>query len=134
MRSLTRCSLCEALSLLGLRPLDRAISPLLVLSSGLSIVAIVRLGDPGLWFGGVCDMALLLIGVWRAGAFVLLPTEDGRTRLVIRSTFSNPDIPVWAAALEFMAFELPHVVMERRMMLGIKALAERHGGIEAAAR
>lgn len=54
------------LGLLGLRPLDRAISPLLVLASGLSLVAIVRFADPTLWFGGACDVALLLIGLWRA--------------------------------------------------------------------
>jgi hypothetical protein len=283
------------LGLLGLRPLDRAISPLLVAASALSLVAIVRLGDPGLRFGAACDIALLLTGLWRSyagwpahpshgrvwhalalacgfaflgyvaiatvmfpwhrtwgstqaellmplpgdradrnaafelqhavtidappeqvwpwlvqlgqdragfysydwlerafgadidnvsqvraewqqrragdfvpatqrsylgglfgdeplgwrvadvrpahalvlenwGAFVLVPTGDGGTRFIIRSTFSQPGIPVWAAALEFMTFELPHFIMERRMMLTIKTLAERHGGIDAAAR
>jgi hypothetical protein len=52
--------------LLGLRPLDRAISPLLVLASGLSLVAIARLADPILWFGAACDVVLLLVGLWRA--------------------------------------------------------------------
>ena len=50
---------------LGLRPLDAAIGPLLVLSSGLSLVAISRLGDPTLWAGGAVDVALLLLGLWR---------------------------------------------------------------------
>jgi uncharacterized protein YndB with AHSA1/START domain len=282
------------LGLLGLRPLDRAISPLLVVASALSLVAIGRLGDPTLTFGAVCDIALLLVGLWRAragwpahpshgrvwhalalacgfaflgyvaiataifpwhrtwgstraellmplpgdradrnpafelqhavtidappeqvwpwlvqlgqdragfysydwleraagadvhnvkqirpewqqrqvgdfvratqpsylggvfgdplgwrvsdlqparamvlenwGAFVLVPTGDGGTRFIVRSTFSQPGIPVWGAALEFMTFELPHFIMERRMMLTIKQLAERQGGIEAAAR
>src|SRR5690349_20649069 len=54
------------LGLLGLRPLDRAISPLLVLASGLSLVAIVRFADPTLWFRAACDVALLVIGLWRA--------------------------------------------------------------------
>jgi azurin len=54
------------LGVLGLRPFDRAISPLLVLASALSLVAIVRLGDSGLWFGAVCDVLLLLVGLWRA--------------------------------------------------------------------
>ena len=54
------------LGLLGLRPLDRAISPLLVVASGLSLVAIVRFADPSLWFGGACDIALLMLGLWRA--------------------------------------------------------------------
>jgi hypothetical protein len=65
------------------------------------------------------------------GAFVLLPTDDGRTRFIIRSTISNSRIPVWASALNFMAFELPHFIMQRRMMLTIKALSEAHGGVRA---
>jgi hypothetical protein len=87
------------LGLLGLRPLDVAISPLLVLASGLSLVAIVRFADPTLWFGALCDVALLLLGLWRAyggwpahpvvrrclaqsdrDAFGLLRTPEGRTR------------------------------------------------------
>jgi hypothetical protein len=68
------------------------------------------------------DHALVLEN-W--GAFVLLPEPDGRTRFVIRSTISNRAIPVWAAAVNFSAFELPHFIMQRRMMLRIKELAER---------
>jgi uncharacterized protein YndB with AHSA1/START domain len=59
------------------------------------------------------------------GAFVLLPTSDGATRFIIRSTISKTTIPAWAAALEFMTFEIPHFIMERRMMLTIKRLAEQ---------
>ena len=279
------------LGLLGLRPLDRAISPLLVLASGLSLVAIVRFADPSLWFGGACDIALLLLGLWRAyggwpahpdhgrgwhvagvmsgfallalvtvttfgyawhrtwgstraellmplpgdpavrtpaleiqhavtiaappsevwawlvqlgqdragfysydwlerafgadvhnvreirpqwqqrqigdfvpatqrrylgglfgdelgwrvkqleperalvlenwGAFVLRPTDDGQTRFIIRSTISHPRIPLWASVVNFMAFELPHFIMERRMMLTIKRLSEDRPAISA---
>jgi hypothetical protein len=279
--------------MLGLRPFDRTISPVLVLASGLSLVAIARLGDSSLWFGGAFDVALLLLGLWRGyggwpvhpshgpawhmagvavgfafvayvaaagalwpwhrtwgstraeiamalpgdpagrnpaleiqhavtinarpedvwpwlvqigqdragfysyawlerafgadvhnvyevrpewqerrvgdfvratqpgylggvfgtdlgwkvtalepyralvlsnwGAFVLLPTADGQTRLVIRSTISNRNIPVWASALNFMTFELPHFIMQRRMMLTIKALSEDQRGLRAAA-
>lgn len=54
------------LGLLGLRPLNRFISPLLVLASAWSLVAIFRLGDTSLWFGAACDAALLLVGLWRA--------------------------------------------------------------------
>jgi hypothetical protein len=222
------------LGLLGLRPLDRAISPLLVLASGLSLVAIVRFADPSLWFGGACNVVLLLLGLWRgyggwpahpdhrrawhvagvalgfallalvtittfafplhrtwgstpdelamplpgdpavrhpaleiqhavtiaapppvvwarlmqleqnrAGsvgityieperalvlenwrALVLRPAENGQTRFIIRSTISTPHIPVFRSAVNFMAFELPNFIMQRRMMLTIKALAE----------
>jgi hypothetical protein len=274
------------LGLLGLRPLDRAISPLLVLASGLSLVAIVRFQDPSLWFGAASDVVLLLIGLWRAyggwpqhpshgrlwhvaglatgfallvyvgtasflypwhrtwgstrdelrmalpgdaptrdlaleiqhavtidappdevwawlvqlgqdragfysydwlerafgadvhnvrqirpewqtrqmgdfvratqpgylggvfgdqlgwsvthveparvlvlehwGAFVLLPTANQQTRFIIRSTISNRQIPVWASVLNMVTFQLPHFIMQRRMMLTIKDLAERH--------
>ena len=283
------------LGLLGLRPLDAAISPLLVLASGLSLVAIVRFSDPSLWFGAVGDMTLLLLGLWRAyggwpmhpahgriwhaaglgagfalllyvaaasflyprhrtwgstpeewalalpgdapqrdraleiqhavtidappeevwswlvqvgqdragfysydwlerafgadvhnvrqvraewqtlrsgdfiratqpgylggvfgdvigwrvtlaeparalvlenwGAFVLLPSDSGQTRFIIRSTISNRNIPVWASALNMVTFQLPHFIMQRRMMLTIKALAEEHhDALRAAAR
>ena len=58
------------------------------------------------------------------GAFVLEPTADGHTRFIIRTKVGNPKTPAWAAALDMMAFELPHFIMERRMMLQIKSLAE----------
>ena len=273
------------LGLLGLRPFDRAISPLLVLASGLSLVAIVRFADPSLWFGAACDVALLIAGLWRAyggwpsqpahgriwhaagvvagfalllyvaaatftfpwhrmwgstrdelamalpgdppvrdlaleiqhgitidappqqvwswlvqighdragfysydwleraigadihnvyevrpewqtlaagdfiratqrgyletffpegpgwtvsyvepgraivlenwGAFVLLTTGDGRTRFIIRSTISDRRIPVWASVINMVTFQLPHFIMQRRMMITIKELAEK---------
>ena len=271
------------LGLLGLRPLDVAISPVLVLASGLSLIAIVRFADPTLWFGGACDVILLSLGLWRAyggwpqhpahgrfwhaagvgggfalllyvatssflypwhrtwgstqeelalslpgdrperhraleiqhavtidappedvwrwlaqlgqdragfysydwlerafgahvhnirelrpewqtvragdfvratqpnylglfaeplgwrvtqadpgrvlvlenwGAFVLRPTRDNRTRFIIRSTISDRSIPVWASVLNMVTFQLPHFIMQRRMMLTIKELAE----------
>jgi len=68
------------------------------------------------------DRALVLKN-W--GAFVLVPQSGGRTRLLVRSTISHERIPAWAAALNFTAFELPHFIMQRRMLLGIKALAEQ---------
>ena len=60
------------------------------------------------------------------GAFVLLPTKDGGTRFMIRSKLSDERIPVWAAGLQFIGFELPHFIMERRMMLGIKDAPKQH--------
>ena len=59
------------------------------------------------------------------GAFVLVPTEGGKTRFIIRTKVGDPAIPAWAAPLDMIAFELPHFIMERKMMLQIKALAER---------
>jgi hypothetical protein len=280
------------LGLLGVRPFSRAISPLLVLASGLSLVAIVRLGDPELWFGAAWDVALLATALWRShggwpehpshgpgwhvagmavgvvlvayvaaisllypwhrtwgstraellmslpgdppardlglevqhavtieagpdhvwpwlvqlgqdragfysydwlerafgadvhnvreirpewqsraigdfvpatqrgylggvfgddlgwtvkhlepqralvldqwGAFVLLPLDDGKTRFIIRSSISQRDIPVWSAALNFTAFQFQHFVMQRRMMLTIKSLAEQSASNRAA--
>jgi hypothetical protein len=53
------------LGLLGLQPFVSALGPLLVLASGLSLVAIVQFGTSAFFFGGVCDAALFMIGVWR---------------------------------------------------------------------
>ena len=58
------------------------------------------------------------------GAFVLRPTGDNQTRFIIRTTVGNPSTPAWMAALDMMAFELPHFIMQRKMMLQIKQLAE----------
>ena len=58
------------------------------------------------------------------GAFVLVPTSDGKTRFIIRTKISDGKAPAWAATLDFMTFQLPHFIMERRMMLTIKQLAE----------
>lgn len=276
------------LGLLGVRPLDRAISPLLVLASAWSLVALFVLGDSRLWFGAVCDLALLPIGLWRGyagwpphpshrriwhvaaatagvslvayvglaaatypshrawgstraeltmslpgdaeprdrgfelqhavtvnapaedvwvwlvqlgqdragfysydslerafglgirnvrevrpewqtlragdivratppnylgglvnevawtvsdvaperalvldnrGAFVLQPLSDERTRFIIRSKMGDRDRSVWASAASLLGFQLPHFIMQRRMMLTIKALAEeRYAG------
>ena len=65
--------------------------------------------------------ALVLRG-W--AAFVLTPKPSGGTRLLVRSTMSNDRIPAWAAALNLTAFQLPHFIMQRRMLLGIKERAE----------
>jgi hypothetical protein len=59
------------------------------------------------------------------GAFVLEPRARHQTRLLIRSTISNERIPAWAAGINLAAFELPHFIMQRRMMLTLKSLAER---------
>jgi hypothetical protein len=64
----------------------------------------------------------LVLAWW--GAFVLVPTPENRTRLFVRSKVSDPKVPVWGAALSFAIFELPHFIMERQMLRGIKARAE----------
>ena len=66
----------------------------------------------------------LVLSQW--GAFVLRPDGDNGTRFLIRSTISNARIPAWAAPLDMVAFQLPHFIMQRRMMLTIKTLAETH--------
>ena len=80
----------------------------------------VTLAEPG---------RALVLENW--GAFVLLPASNGGTRFLIRSTISHERLPVWAAALNLAAFELPHFIMQRKMMLTIKSLAERsHESVE----
>jgi hypothetical protein len=59
------------------------------------------------------------------GAFVLEPVGANRTRFMIRSAIGGAETPAWGAALTFALFELPHFIMERKMMLTIKACAER---------
>jgi hypothetical protein len=58
------------------------------------------------------------------GAFVLEPLPDSRTRFIIRATVGHERVPAWAAALDMMALEMPHFIMQRKMMLTIKSLAE----------
>jgi hypothetical protein len=79
--------------------------------------------DLGWYITEVQPERALVLHQW--GAFVLQSDGGGGTRLFVRSTFSDPRIPVWAAAVSFTAFELPHFIMERRMLLGIKERAER---------
>jgi hypothetical protein len=67
---------------------------------------------------------IMVLRSW--GAFVLEPAGTGRTRFIIRSTIGGRDAPAWGAGLTFALFELPHFIMERKMMLTIKARAEHH--------
>ena len=66
---------------------------------------------------------LMVLDRW--GAFILEPRGQGRTRFIIRSTIGGFEVPAWGAGLMLAAFELPHFIMERKMMLTIKAHAER---------
>jgi hypothetical protein len=57
-------------------------------------------------------------------AYVLEPLEAGKTRLIFRSKFDAA--PRWAWTLAYpLLVEIPHFVMERKMILGIKERAER---------
>lgn len=58
------------------------------------------------------------------GAFVLQPVGRDQTRFIVRSSIGGPAAPVWGAALTFTLFELPHFIMERKMMVTIKVCAE----------
>jgi hypothetical protein len=62
--------------------------------------------------------ALVLEG-W--GAFILEPLPDGATRLIVRSRGPG----AWGRVAHYLFWEHAHFVMERRMLLGIKARAER---------
>ena len=62
------------------------------------------------------------------GAFVLQPIDEKTTRLIIRSQGDyNPDLknPILNFFLWRVVFEPAHFIMERKMLLGIKARAEK---------
>jgi len=81
------------------------------------------LGEPLGWtVRAVTPEQLLVLDKW--GAFVLQPTTDGRTRLIVRSTLSDRQSAVWTAAANLVGFQLPHFLMQRRMLTTIKTLAE----------
>ena len=94
---------------------------------------LVRATQPG-YLGGVLGPDLgwrvreveaeraLVLEYW--GTFALVPAGDATTRFIIRTPIGHERMPVWAAALDMMTFQLPHFIMERRMMLRIKTLAE----------
>jgi hypothetical protein len=64
------------------------------------------------------NRALVMDG-W--GSFVLEPIDGRRTRLISRSRVPRG----WAALTYALLLEIPHFVMQRKMLLGIKARAER---------
>lgn len=64
------------------------------------------------------NRALVMDG-W--GAFVVEPIDGCRTRLISRSRVPRG----WAALGYALLLEIPHFVMQRKMVLGIKSRAER---------
>ena len=82
---------------------------------------VLRLCDPQT--GGFVDHAQprYMDVVW---AFVLQPIDEGTTRLIVRFLVGGrPRRPL--AMAYGLLIELPHFVMERKMMLGIRRRAER---------
>jgi hypothetical protein len=73
------------------------------------------------------NRALVLEG-W--GAFVLEPLGGRMTRLIVRSRGPG----AWGRLAHYLFWEPAHFVMERRMLLGIKARAERQAGERRRAR
>lgn len=71
----------------------------------------------------VPGQALILEG-W--GAFVVLPTKDNKTRILIRTRGEGtPSLAgVVEAPFTLLVFEPAHLIMERAMLLGIKQRAE----------
>lgn len=57
------------------------------------------------------------------GAFVVDPVDSSSSRLLIRTHYA--DSPLLFAPLDLLLFEPVHFVMERRMLLTIRDLAER---------
>ena len=62
---------------------------------------------------------LMVLEGW--GAFVLEPLEGGRTRLIVRTRGGKSR----KEAAAYLPWELPHFIMERRMLYGIKERVER---------
>jgi hypothetical protein len=58
------------------------------------------------------------------GTFLVRPIDANHCRLIVRSHGKRP--PLWLAPLNFLVLEPGHFIMERKMMLGIKAA--RRGG------
>ncbi len=55
------------------------------------------------------------------GAFVVEPLDDQHTRVILRSRTAR----AWSALYEVLLIELPHFLMERKMLLGLKKRAEQ---------
>jgi hypothetical protein len=81
---------------------------------------VLTLASPSDW-GRILRRETSHEGTW---AFILAPIGPNRTRLVVRSR--GPEAPTWLRRLFWMAvFEPAHFIMERKMILRLKALAER---------
>ena len=66
------------------------------------------------------------------GAFVLRPIDEEHTRLIVRSTLSPRNRSIWRSAASLLGFQVPHFIMQRRMLLTIKELSEERWTVRAA--
>ena len=81
---------------------------------------VLSLASPADW-GRLVRRETSLGGTW---TFILVPIDQRHTRLVVRSR--GPEAPSYLGRLFWVTvFEPAHFIMERKMMLRIKALAER---------
>src|SRR5829696_8566863 len=62
------------------------------------------------------------------GAFVVEPIDEKSTHVIIRSRVPRG----WVALYYLLTIEIPHFIMERRMLKGIKERAERAAGQKTA--
>lgn len=62
-------------------------------------------------------------GTW---TFHLVPVQEQRTRFIVRGRKPTNKTTV-GFIVRYLTYELPHFVMERGMMLGIKTRAESGG-------
>jgi hypothetical protein len=80
----------------------------------------LSLASPSDW-GRLVRRETSLGGTW---SFILVPVDPQRTRLVVRSR--GPEAPTfWGRLFWVTVFEPAHFIMERRMMLTLKTLAEK---------
>jgi hypothetical protein len=85
---------------------------------------VLSLASPSDW-GRLVRRETSLGGTW---TFVLVPVDAQSTRLIVRSR--GPEAPTLAGRLFWIAvFEPAHFIMERKMMLTLKTLAERSGAV-----
>lgn len=84
-----------------------------------------RLGRIGCRVIAVIPGRALVLEGW--GAFVLVPTSDTSTRMLIRTRVEGePDLgTVLTRPFRLLVYEPAHLIMESRMLLGIKERAER---------
>jgi hypothetical protein len=57
--------------------------------------------------------------------FLLAPIDAGTTRLICRQVAASSDPGLWQRAVGYLFWEAAHFLMERKMMLTVKSLAER---------